>query len=96
MEEEESRSRLRRERARWSRSIAEKFRVRMEDFSRDYVLENQFVLFSEVVNKHICGSTGELAEDCRDVTKVWVAWAARSAWPELSTGEFVEALRFVV
>ena len=52
----------------------------MEDLLRDCVQEEQFFLFSEVVNEHICGSTGEFAEDWRDVTKVWVAWAGRSAW----------------
>jgi len=52
----ESKSRLRQERARWSRPIVEKLGARMDDFARGDVQGKQ----SEVVNKHICGSTGEL------------------------------------
>jgi len=52
----ESKSRLRQERARWSRPIVEKLGARMDDFARGDVQGKQ----SEVVNEHICGSTGEL------------------------------------
>ena len=66
MKEGKSKFWFRWERARWSRSIVEKLRARMDEFVIDCVQGKQ----SEVVNKHICGSTGELAEDWRDVTKV--------------------------
>ena len=54
--------------------------------------------FSEVVNKHICESTRELAEDLRDVTKVLGSVGREVAWLSISTGEFGEdfEVRFVV
>ena len=90
MREGKSKSQFRWERARWS--IVEKLRERMDDFVKHYVQGKQ----SEVVNKYICGSTGELAEDWRDVTKVLGGVGTEVRVAELSTGEFGEALRFVV
>ena len=89
--EGKSKSRFRWERARWSRSIVEKLRARMDDFVIDYIQGKQ----SGVVNKHICGSTGELAEDWRDVAKVLGSVGREVRVAELSIGEFGEALRFV-
>ena len=87
-EEVKSKSGLRRERARRARSTVEQLRVRMDEELR--TKGSRWFTFSEVVNKHIFESTGELAEDVRDVTKVLGSVGREVVWLSISAGEFGE------